>query len=42
MDSTLFNPPGWEDFGITLLMNESISTSNSDQTMWLVGVDDPH
>jgi len=34
--------PGLEGLGITLLLNESIPISRGDQTIWLVGVDDPH
>ena len=34
--------PGLEDLGITLLLNESIPISRSDETIWIVGVDDPH
>jgi len=34
--------PGLEGLGMTLLLNESIPISRGDQTIWLVGVDDPH
>ena len=34
--------PGLEDLGITVLLNESIPISRGDQTIWIVGVDDPH
>lgn len=34
--------PGLEDLGITLLLNESIPIGRRDQSIWIVGVDDPH
>ncbi len=34
--------PGLEGLGITLLLNESIPITRGNQTIWLIGVDDPH
>ena len=34
--------PGLEDLGIQMLLNESFPIARGEETIWVVGVDDPH